>query len=139
MSHVRDFHLRYGHPAPPYPPLITDPDLVRFRLRLVKEEFKELEAELTALAHADDPVRVNELLQNVLKEVADLCYVAEGTAVAFGLPFEAAVEEVHRSNMSKDPPTAPNQKAKKGASYFKADMAKLIGIVEGVSDDLRSE
>ena len=139
MSRVRDFHLRYGHPAPAYPPLVTDPDLVRFRLRLIREEFKELEAELTALAHADDPARVNELLQKVLKEVCDLCYVSEGTAVAFGLPFDAAYDEVHRSNMSKDPPTGPNKKAVKGDAYFKADMARLIGVVEGESDDLRSE
>jgi predicted HAD superfamily Cof-like phosphohydrolase len=75
-------------------------------------------------------VRAAELLGNVLKEVCDLCYVAEGTAVAFGLPFAAAFDEVHRSNMSKDPPKGPNQKAVKGDSYFKANMAQFVGIIE---------
>lgn len=88
-----------------------------------------------ALAHADDPVRVAELYGKVLKEVCDLCYVAEGTAVALGLPFEAAEAEVHNSNMSKDPPTGPNQKAVKGKSYFKADMGKFVSIIEAEVSD----
>ncbi len=80
-------------------------------------------------------MRAAELLAKVLKEVADLCYVAEGTAVAFGLPFAAAFDEVHRSNMSKDPPKGANQKAVKGDSYFKADMAQFVSIIEGESHE----
>ena len=130
MSCVRDFHLRFGHPAPSVPPLLPDPELVRFRGRLVREEFEELMAELNALTYADDPIRAAELLRNVLKEAVDLCYVAEGTAVALGLPFDAAYDEVHRSNMSKTPPAGPHQKAQKGSTYFKADMEKFVRIIE---------
>jgi predicted HAD superfamily Cof-like phosphohydrolase len=109
---------------------------VRFRGRLIREEYEELLAELHALAHADDPMRVAELLQRVLKEVCDLCYVAEGTAIALGLPFAEAADEVHRSNMSKDPPGGPNQKAVKGESYFKADMSKFVSIIEAEAEEL---
>lgn len=135
MSRVADFHRRFGHPAPEFPPLVPDPELVRFRGRLVREEFEELLAELHALAHATDPVRIAELLGNVLKESCDLAYVAEGTAIALGLPFAAAFDEVHRSNMSKDPPKGPNQKAAKGDSYFRANMTKFVSIIEGESHE----
>ena len=129
MGKVRDFHRRFGHHEPPYPPLQPDPELVRLRLRLVREEYEELRAELTALAHAKDPRRVNELLQKVLKETIDLCYVAEGTAVALGMPFEEAYDEVHRSNMSKTP-NGPYAKPTKGPTYFDADMSKFVSIIE---------
>jgi len=130
MGRVRAFHLRYGHPAPPLPPLVPDPALVRLRARLVREEFEELMAELNALSYADKPERVVELLRNILKESIDLCYVAEGTAVALGLPFEAAYEEIHRSNMSKTPAADPAAKPTKGPHYFAADMSKFVSIIE---------
>jgi predicted HAD superfamily Cof-like phosphohydrolase len=131
MSRVAAFHRRFGHPAPEYPPLVPDPELVRFRARLVREEFEELLAELHALAHADDPVRIAELLGNVLKESCDLAYVAEGTAIALGLPFDRAYDEVHRSNMSKTPARdGVHEKPSKGPNYFKANMGQFVAIIE---------
>jgi predicted HAD superfamily Cof-like phosphohydrolase len=134
MSRVKKFHERYGHPAPPMPPLVPDPELVRFRGRLIREEYEELMAELQALCYADDPVRCVELMQKVLKETIDLCYVVEGTAIALGLPFEAAYDEVHRSNMSKTP-AGPGTKPTKGPNYFDADMSRFVSIIEGESHD----
>jgi predicted HAD superfamily Cof-like phosphohydrolase len=135
VSKVREFHRAFGLGAPEYPPLSVDPELVRLRGRLIREEYEELLAELHALAHADNPVRVAELLGKVLKEVVDLCYVAEGTAVAFGLPFDAAYAEVHRSNMSKlgadgKPIMRNDGKVMKGPNYVEADMEQFIAIIE---------
>lgn len=137
MSKVRAFHLRMGYHAPPIPPLVADPDLVRARSRMIREEYDELKAELEALTYADDPLRVVVLLQNILKEIVDLCYVAEGTAIALGLPFDAAYAEVHRSNMTKTPGKTPNSKAIKGPSYSEADMSRLVNIIE--SEEVEDE
>lgn len=127
MSRVRDFHLRFGHPAPDFPPLRPDPDLVRFRMRLVREEYEELHAELAKLPYAATTDDVLVLLRKIVKEAVDLCYVAEGTAVAFGLPFEAAYEATHRSNMSKTPaPDGVLGKPSKGPNYVEADMELLL-------------
>ncbi len=133
MPRVKEFHQRFGHPAPPGPPLVPEQDLVRFRARLVREEYEELMAEFAKLANATDPDAVVEILRNVLKEAIDLCYVAEGAAVAFGLPFEAAFEEVHASNMSKTP--NGQDKPTKGPSYFAADMARFVPDIITIKED----
>jgi predicted HAD superfamily Cof-like phosphohydrolase len=140
VSKVREFHHAFGLGAPAYPPLAIDPELVRLRGRLIREEYEELLAELHALAHADNPVRVAELLAKVLKEAIDLCYVAEGTAIAFGLPFDRAYDEVHRSNMSKlgadgKPIVRSDGKVLKGPNYFEADMGQFVHIIESEASD----
>jgi predicted HAD superfamily Cof-like phosphohydrolase len=67
-------------------------DLRAVRVRLMVEELREL---VEALREKDEVA--------VADGVADLCYVVVGTAVAFGLPLDELMAEVHRSNMSKTP------------------------------------
>lgn len=38
---------------------------------------------------------------DIADALGDLEYVVNGTAVTFGFPLEAIVEEIHRSNMTK--------------------------------------
>ncbi len=39
--------------------------------------------------------------EEIAQELADLVYVAYGTALAYGVDLDAVIEEVHRANMSK--------------------------------------
>jgi len=70
-----------------------DPSL---RINLHIEENKEL---IDALS--DDAVSSVIYLTAVLKELADVVYVAYGTAHSLGLPLDAAIQLIHGSNMSK--------------------------------------
>ena len=126
MTLVREFQVRFGLPAPPTPPLVPDPDLVRLRARLIREEFHEVIGELEPLAHTTDPVIVNRRLRALLKELADLRYVVEGTAVAFGLPMDEAYEIVHASNMTKTGGPDAGGKILKGDGYVPPDLVFLV-------------
>jgi len=86
---VEEFHRTFGvaaETAPTVPHAATK----ALRIRLIQEEFDELKE---ALGH--------ESLAAIAKELADLLYVAYGTAVSYGIDMEPVFQEVHRSNMSK--------------------------------------
>jgi predicted HAD superfamily Cof-like phosphohydrolase len=86
---VQEFHRRFDiliHALPTIP----DDATKELRMRLIQEEFLELQE---ALAKQD--------LAAVAKELADLLYVVYGTAVSCGIDMEPVFQEVHRSNMSK--------------------------------------
>jgi predicted HAD superfamily Cof-like phosphohydrolase len=118
---------RPQHPSRP------DTDMIRLCLRLVKEECKEVEDELIQLRKDEgDTVAIQGTLGLLLKELCDLRYVVEHTAVACGLDLDAgAYAEVHRSNMSKLGPDGrpvrdEGGKIQKGPDYSPADMSKFI-------------
>jgi predicted HAD superfamily Cof-like phosphohydrolase len=70
--------------------LPSDPDERQLRIRLLEEEFNEyLAGEVK-----DDIVEISDAL-------ADIIYIACGTAVSYGIPLDKVFAEVHRSNMSK--------------------------------------
>jgi predicted HAD superfamily Cof-like phosphohydrolase len=71
-------------------PTIPDETTRALRVRLIQEEFDELQEALGRR----DPVAI-------AKELADLLYVVYGTAVSYGIDMEPVFREVHRSNMSK--------------------------------------
>lgn len=71
-------------------PTVPNPSAKDLRVRLIQEEFDELNAAMAA----DD-------LAAVAKELADLLYVVYGTAVSYGIDMEPVFREVHRSNLSK--------------------------------------
>lgn len=146
MSRVREFHLAFGQPAPSYP-TVPDAELAAFRMRLITEEYKEVQEAsahlLIALRSGAKPSAITTLLQAFVKEVCDLRYVAEGALVACGVEPDA-YDEVHRSNMSKlgedsRPVTRPDGKALKGPNYTPPDPNKLFpSIIEGtvVEEDI---
>lgn len=62
----------------------------RLRGSLIDEEAKEVRDEL-----------YDGSLPRLAKELADLVYVTYGAARTFGIPLDAVIAEVHRSNMTK--------------------------------------
>ncbi|WP_406698535.1 hypothetical protein V5E97_06600 [Singulisphaera sp. Ch08] len=71
-------------------PLFPSSDVIDLRIRLMDEELSET---ITAI---DD-----KNLVEVADGLADLIYVAIGTAVAFGIDLRPVWDEVHGSNMAK--------------------------------------
>lgn len=86
---VTEFHRTFNHPIGDSPHW-TDASTVDFRMRLIEEEWKELQ----------DGVASGDLV-NVAKEMADMIYVIYGTAITLGVDLNAVLAEVHRSNMTK--------------------------------------
>ena len=142
MSIVREFHEAFDLDAPSVPTL-PNRDLVALRLRLIREEYEEVRVEMEKLmreAALPKPSidRQLETLGLLLKELADLRYVAEGAAVSFGLDIEGAYAEVHRSNMSKlgadgRPVRREDGKVLKGPNYEDADMTPFVPPVIDIS------
>lgn len=100
-------------------------------MRLIREECEEVVEELSKLARTQDPDKATEIYRRLLKELADLIYVAEGCAVSFGLPIEDAYREVHSSNMSKlgkdgKPIYREDGKVLKGPNYREANMEQFV-------------
>lgn len=131
MTLVTEFHAAFGLPRPQHPPLAPDPDDVKLRMRLIREEFEEVMAELGTLSRQQDKEKIVANYQRLLKELCDLIYVTEGTAVSLGLPIDAAFEEVHRSNMTKLGPDGLPVKNKggkvvKGPNYEEANMKRFV-------------
>ena len=135
MSVVRKFHEAFGLPAPSGPTIPSD-ELIRLRMRLIREEYEETMADLGALLRAKTYADKVRLLETTLKELCDLRYVAEGAAVSFGLDIDSAYAQVHASNMSKlgldgKPIYRDDGKVLKGPGYFEADMSPFVHVVEG--------
>jgi predicted HAD superfamily Cof-like phosphohydrolase len=65
-------------------------DLAQLRVELLREEVDEL----AKAAREVDIVEIADAL-------ADIVYVAYGSAVTYGIDLDAVLTEVHRSNMSK--------------------------------------
>ena len=87
---VKDFHRAFGQRIGEVPAVPESIDERALRMSLLEEEFDEyLEAEENA-----DIVEIADAL-------ADIIYIALGTAVSYGIPLDKVFEEVHRSNMAK--------------------------------------
>lgn len=111
---VQEFHEAMGTERNSWPP---STHLAGLRETLVYEEYKELAEELGPAIYLKGQVDK----QKVAKEIADVLYVAYGTADAFGIPIDRVFEEVHRSNMSKlvdgKPLKREDGKVLKGPNY----------------------
>jgi len=107
---VREFHLKHGHPAP-VGVAVPPEDRVRFRARLIVEEFLEtLEAMLPSPTYSELRDQLNWIVKNAPVQVNmvefidgthDLDYVVAGTRVEFGYDGREGALEVHRANMEK--------------------------------------
>jgi predicted HAD superfamily Cof-like phosphohydrolase len=125
-SHYDDvlaFNIKFGLPAPVKPQLMPD-ELAAFRARFLEEELAEFEEAM----HNDD-------LPGMADALVDLVYVAIGTALMMGLPWQRLWDEVQRSNMAKERAERAEQ-SKRGTSF---DVIKppgwtaprIIEIIEG--------
>lgn len=123
---VREFHEAAGQKIAPC--VLTTADLER-RSTLVCEEAKELCEALTILLvdvmrYGAAPVKT---LAEVLKELCDLIYVAEGLSVELGVDVDEAFRRVHESNMSKFPmSTREDGKVMKGPNYQPPYLEDLV-------------
>jgi predicted HAD superfamily Cof-like phosphohydrolase len=87
---VRDFHQAFGQRIGEYPSIPEDVNERELRMSLLEEEVNEyFDAEEKA-----DIVEIADAL-------ADIIYIACGTAVSYGIPLDEVFKEVHNSNMSK--------------------------------------
>jgi predicted HAD superfamily Cof-like phosphohydrolase len=115
---VREFHEVFDlarEERPTSPP----EELVAARQRLLEEEVGEL-------AEAARGGRLDE----VARELADVVYVAYGTAVTYGIDLDAVLAEVHRANMTKlgrdGRPVIRNGKVQKGDGFRPPDVAAVL-------------
>jgi predicted HAD superfamily Cof-like phosphohydrolase len=118
---LREFHTAGGDSAGPVPaaPTTDIPERVQeLRMKLLDEETDELSEAVIA----GDIVEIADAL-------ADIVYVAIGTAISYGIPFDAVFREVHRSNMTKfvgGPVTNAAGKIVKGPHFEPADIAGVL-------------
>lgn len=92
---VATFHAKFGLPLAAHeggsrrPALLSKTEF-KYRLGFLREELDEF---LESHVEGDLP--------GALDALVDLCWVAAGTAHYMGLPFDEALAEVARANMSK--------------------------------------
>ncbi|MFF7101646.1 MazG nucleotide pyrophosphohydrolase domain-containing protein [Streptomyces nigra] len=133
---VREFHLAFGLDARTTPTEVA-PELAAHRGELLAEEAAEV-AE----------VAVTGPLDRLAHELADVVYVAYGTALVHGIDLDAVLAEIHRSNMTKLGPDGrvtrrADGKVLKGDHYEAPDVGAVLrsqgwapgpsGRVNGVS------
>jgi predicted HAD superfamily Cof-like phosphohydrolase len=122
---VREFHEVFGLAHPDHPTPIP-PDLAAVRQRLLDEEVGEVSEAAAAVQSDPSPQRLADLA----RELADVVYVAYGTAISHGFDLDAVIAEVHRANMSKlddnGRPILDNGKVQKGPNFRPPDVTALF-------------
>ncbi|MEV6022266.1 MazG nucleotide pyrophosphohydrolase domain-containing protein [Streptomyces sp. NPDC052036] len=118
-SLVREFHLAFGLDARTVPTEVS-PELAAHRGELLAEEAAEV-AE----------VAVTGPLDRLAHELADLVYVAYGTALVHGIDLDAVIAEIHRANMTKVGPDGTvarreDGKVLKGDHYRAPDVSTVL-------------
>jgi predicted HAD superfamily Cof-like phosphohydrolase len=116
---VREFHLAFGLDARTVPAEVS-PELAGHRGELLAEEAAEV-AE----------VSVTGPLDRLAHELADVVYVAYGTALVHGVDLDAVIAEVHRANMTKLAADGTvvrraDGKVLKGPHYRAPDVAEVL-------------
>jgi len=119
---VGAFHDAFGLPVRKSPTADIPVDEAALRQALLDEEVDELRA-----AVADGNV------VSIADALADIVYIACGTAHAYGIDLDAVVAEVHRSNMTKlggdgRPVYRTDGKVLKGPSYEPPQLAAVLGL-----------
>ncbi|MGW7260148.1 pyrophosphohydrolase domain-containing protein [Streptomyces sp. NPDC054834] len=116
---VREFHRAFGLDARTVPAEVA-PELAAHRGELLAEEAAEV-AE----------VSVTGPLDRLAHELADVVYVAYGTALVHGVDLDQVIAEIHRANMSKLGPDGQiarraDGKVLKGGHYRAPDVSAVL-------------
>ncbi|MES4890502.1 MazG nucleotide pyrophosphohydrolase domain-containing protein [Streptomyces sp. NPDC096012] len=116
---VREFHRAFGLDARGTP-VEVPPELAAHRGELLAEEAAEV-AE----------VAVEGPLDQLAHELADVVYVAYGTALVHGIDLDEVIAEIHRANMSKLGPDGQvarraDGKVLKGEHYRAPDVSAVL-------------
>ena len=116
---VKTFMSIFGQEIKTKPGLPAE-QILRLRLKLIKEEFDELKS---AIAN-------NDIIE-VADALTDILYVTYGAGHSFGIDLDKCFEEVQKSNMSKldkngKPIYNKIGKIMKGPNYFKPNLKKIL-------------
>ncbi|MEU5086008.1 MazG nucleotide pyrophosphohydrolase domain-containing protein [Streptomyces sp. NPDC021356] len=116
---VRQFHRAFGLDVRSTPAQVP-PELAEHRGELLAEEAAEV-----AEVSVDGP------LDRLAHELADVVYVAYGTALVHGIDLDEVIAEIHRSNMTKLGPDGriarrADGKVLKGDHYEAPDVAAVL-------------
>jgi len=128
---VAEFHMAFNLPVRQLPSAEIDPALAKLRVALLAEEV----GEFVAASDKGD-------LAGIVDALADIVYVVYGTALTYGIDLDAALREVHRSNMSKlgsegEPLLREDGKVLKSGGYFPPDIASVLSRQAHVHGDGR--
>ena len=86
---VRDFHTAFGQRVGTKPEL-PDANERLLRMNLMTEEYREY-----------NNAEANNDMTNLAVELADIIYIACGTAVSYGIPLDEVFNAIHKANMDK--------------------------------------
>ena len=116
---VKKFMITYGQEVKESASF-PDENIIRLRLKLIKEELEELEQALN-----------DKNLLEVADALTDILYVTYGAGHSFGINLDACFQEVQRSNMSKldengKPIYNEYGKVMKGPNFSKPNLKKFI-------------
>lgn len=119
---VREFHEAAGVPVRDEPWLPSAGSVDGFgermlRVDLLREEWKEYR-----------DAEANDDLVGIADALADIVYVAFGTALVYGIPLDSVLREVHASNMTKtfDVEREAGGKIGKGPGYRPPDVEGVL-------------
>jgi NTP pyrophosphatase (non-canonical NTP hydrolase) len=119
---LREFHAAAGLPLPEVATARPELGSQTGRAAIVAEELRELA----------DAIEARDIVE-IADACADVVYGVIGTAVTYGIPFDAVLAEVHRSNMTKVRPGPPvlngDGKVLKGPGYERPQIAALLGLI----------
>lgn len=144
IDKVKEFHLAFGQPVRDVPTLPSYEKRL-LRIKLAAEELAELAEALgvpvklmvwnTArkwdVYDSETCPGMDADLIAAADALADIAYVNAGTALVCGIPLNACVAEVHRSNMSKlgtdgKPVLREDGKVMKGPFYTPPDLGPIL-------------
>lgn len=120
MSAVAQFHFAFDLPYETRPQERIASALAALRIDLLREEFEEF---VEAVGRVDTV--------GVADALADIVYVAYGTALSYGIDLDAVLREVHRANMSKlgpdgRPVLRNDGKVLKPPTYVAPDVRRVL-------------
>lgn len=137
---VRQFHATFGMPVRTGQPTV-DIERIHLRVGLIAEEFAELmgavygdDAEQAVLATVTEAVAGEAHTRDTVgaaDALADLIYVIYGMALETGIPLDAVLHQVQRSNLSKlgadgKPIYRADGKVLKGPGFFEPRIAEAL-------------
>ncbi|MER7921008.1 MULTISPECIES: MazG nucleotide pyrophosphohydrolase domain-containing protein [unclassified Streptomyces] len=116
---VREFHRAFGLDDRGTPTEVS-PELAAHRWDMLAEEAAEV-----------GEVSVEGPLDKLAHELADVVYVAYGTALVHGIDLDQVIAEIHRANMSKVGPDGQisrraDGKVLKGEHYRAPDVSSVL-------------
>jgi predicted HAD superfamily Cof-like phosphohydrolase len=119
---LAQFHRAFNLPMRQLPSADIDEAVAKLRVALLEEEV----GEFVAASERSD-------LLGIADALADIVYVAYGTALTYGIDLDAVLQEVHRSNMSKldsdgKPLIRDDGKVLKSERYFPPDIESVLQL-----------